>query len=49
MIVSEFLMSLVKIIDENLSNLINQKFSKLLRIAEFWSIHDKDWNFFKFE
>ena len=48
-IVDEFLVNLVKITDENLSNLINQQFSKLLRMTKFWSIHDKDWSFFKLE
>ena len=47
--VNEFLVNLVKIIDENSSNLINQQFSKLLKMTEFWSIHDKNWSFFKLE
>ena len=47
--VDEFLVNLVKIIDENSSNLINQQFSKLLKMTEFWSIHDKNWSFFKLE
>ena len=49
MIIDEFLVNLVKIIDENSSNLINQQFSKLLRMTEFWSIHDKDWSSLKLE
>ena len=49
MIIDEFLVNLVKIIDENSSNLINQQLLKLLRIAEFWSIHDRDWSSFKLE
>ena len=48
-IIDEFLVNLVKIIDENSSNLINQQFSKLLKTAKFWSIHDRDWSFFKLE
>ena len=48
-IIDEFLVNLVKIISENSSNLINQQFSKLLRMIEFWSIHDKDWSSFKLE
>ena len=49
MTVDEFLVNLVKIINENSSNLINQQFSKLLRTAELWSIHDRDWSSFKLE
>ena len=48
-IIDEFLVNLVKIISENSSNLINQWFSKLLRTAELWSIHDRDWSSLKFE
>ena len=48
-IIDEFLMNLVKIISENLSNLINQQFLKLLRMTELWSIHDRDWNSLKLE
>ena len=47
--VDEFLVNLVKIIDENSSNLINQQFSKLLRTAELWSIHDRNWSSLKLE
>ena len=47
--VDEFLMNLVKIIDENSSNLINQWFSKLLRMIKFWSIHDRNWSSLKLE
>ena len=49
MTVDEFLVNLVKITDENSSNLINQQSLKLLRMTEFWLIHDRDWSSFKLE
>ena len=49
MTVDEFLVNFVKITDENSSNLINQWFSKLLRMTELWSIHDRDWSSLKLE